>query len=60
MVVRKLYFSFGIVMVMTITLTQVRDKSKFKEPDLKHPKEILTKQFYVLITNAIWHMCNNE
>jgi hypothetical protein len=34
--VRKLYFSFGMVMVMTITLNQVRDKSKFKEPDLEH------------------------
>jgi len=36
MVVRKLYFSFGMVMVMTSTLTQVRDKIKFKESDLKH------------------------
>jgi hypothetical protein len=34
MAVRKRYFSFG--MVMTITLIQVRHKSKFKEPDLKH------------------------
>jgi len=47
MVVQKFYLSFAMVMAMTITLTQVRDKSKFKEPDLRHANGNPKENFYV-------------